>query len=353
MLSIYDRQIVDVGTLVIERGPTVKYRRLGRTELRVSELGFGTGSMGGLMVRGDYREMVDTIARAMELGVNYFDTARDYGDGKAESNLGAVLRELKADVYVATKVRLAASEMEHIEKGVIESVEGSLRCLKRDYVDLIQLHNPIGIQRQPRRGYVGVDDVETVFLAFEALQRKGYIRHWGITGLGETEALRQTVDLRTGHTLQSCYNLLNPSAFYTVPDEFPFQDYCGLIDRASGRDVGVIAIRVLAGGALSGTSHRHPNADPNLPPIGTSETYPEDVDRARTFNFLLRRGYADNLPEAAIRFAISNPNVSTTLVGFSSLEQLDQAVEAVAKGPFPEEALSQIAEEPWKLHSKR
>ena len=331
----------------------MRYRRLGRTGLQVSELGFGTGSMGGLMVRGDYREMVETVARSVELGVNYFDTARDYGDGRSESNLGAVLRELRADVYVGTKVRLAASEMEHIEKAVIESVESSLRCLKRDYVDLIQLHNPIGVQRQPDRGYVGVDDLEPVFLAFEALQRKGEIRHWGITCLGETEALRQAVDLQRGHTLQTCYNLLNPSALYRVPDEFPFQDYGRLIDRVSGNDVGVIAIRVLAGGALSGTSCRHPNADPDLPPIGTGRTYAEDVELARKFTFLVRRGYAGNLAEAAIRFAISNTAISTALVGFSSLEQLNQAAEAVATGPLPREALRQITEETWKLYSRR
>ena len=329
----------------------MKYRRLGRTGLQLSELGFGTGSMGGLMVRGNHREILDTVARAVELGVNYFDTARDYGDGRSESNLGAVLRELKADVYIGTKVRLAASEMENIEKGVQESVQGSLRCLKRDYVDLIQLHNPIGVQRQPDRGYVGVDDVEAVFLAFEALQQKGDIGHWGITGLGETEALQQAVDLQRGHTLQTCYNLLNPSAFYDVPDEFPFQDYGRLIDRVSGSDVGVIAIRVMAGGALSGASYRHPNVDTNLPPIGTGETYTEDVDLACKFAFLLRRGYAGDLAEAAIRFVISNPIVSTALVGFSSLEQLNRAAEAVAKGPFPKEALKQITEETWKLYS--
>jgi aryl-alcohol dehydrogenase-like predicted oxidoreductase len=110
---------------------------------------------------------------------------------------------------------------------------------------------------------------------------------------------------------------------------------------------------VLAGGALSGVSRRHPNADPNTSPIGTGENYTEDVDRARTFAFLLRRGYADSLAEAAIRFAISNAAISTTLVGFSSLEQLNQAVESVAKGPLPKEALTQITEETWKTYSKR
>jgi len=76
----------------------MEYRPLGRTGLSVSVLGFGCGSVGGLMVRGDRAEMVRAVSRAIELGINYFDTARIYGDGKSESNLGSVLREVGVDV---------------------------------------------------------------------------------------------------------------------------------------------------------------------------------------------------------------------------------------------------------------
>ena len=120
----------------------MQYRTFGRTGLKVSELGFGCGAVGGLLVRGDPKDMVRGAARAIEAGVNYFDTANTYGDGESERNLGRVLRELNAEVLVGTKVRLAVTDMEEIEEAVAASVEGSLTRLGREYVDLIQLHNP-------------------------------------------------------------------------------------------------------------------------------------------------------------------------------------------------------------------
>ena len=109
----------------------MEYRPLGRTGLEASALGFGCGAVGGLLVRGEHKEMVRVVARAIELGINYFDTARVYGDGASEANLGRVLQELEADVLVGTKVRLLASEMDDIAGAVVASVEGSLERLHR------------------------------------------------------------------------------------------------------------------------------------------------------------------------------------------------------------------------------
>ena len=84
----------------------MNYRTLGRTGLRVSEIGFGCGNVGGLMVRGSFQEQLEGVQRALDLGVNYFDTAPSYGDGVSETNLGRVLDHLKPQVWVATKVNL-------------------------------------------------------------------------------------------------------------------------------------------------------------------------------------------------------------------------------------------------------
>jgi aryl-alcohol dehydrogenase-like predicted oxidoreductase len=329
----------------------LKYRPLGRTGLQVSELGFGCGSVGGLLIRGDQREMLSTVEHAIELGVNYFDTASIYGDGKSESNLGAVLQKLGTDVLVGTKVRLTATDMGHIHDAVKESVEGSLKRLEIDCIDLIQLHNPIGPKRDPGRGYVGLDDLQPVMLAFQSLQEQGKVRFYGINGLGETEALLQAVELAGVHSIQTCYNLINPSAGQEVPQGFPFQDFRQLMQKASENGIGVIAIRVLAGGALSGTDHRHPNAAKTVSPIASGRNYADDVAKSRMFRLLVELGYVGSLVEAAIRFVISNSAVSTALVGFSSIEQLDQAAEYVGKGPFPSKALRRI-EEIWTLYPK-
>jgi aryl-alcohol dehydrogenase-like predicted oxidoreductase len=295
--------------------------------------------------------MLRTVERAIELGVNYFDTASIYGDGKSESSLGAVLRELGVDALVGTKVRLSAFDMGRIPDAVMESVEGSLRRLRLDCIDLIQLHNPIGLYRDPERGYVGLDDLEPVMLAFQSLQEQGKAKFCGINGLGEVEALLQGVELAGAQSIQICYNLINPSAGQKVPEGFPFQDFCQLMQKASQNGMGVIAIRVLAGGALSGTGDRHPNADESVSPIASGRNYADDVARSGMFRFLVEQGYVGSLVEAAIRFVLSNSAVSTALVGFSSLEQLDQAAEYVAKGPLRSKVLKQI-EEVWPIYPK-
>src|ERR1700724_2412846 len=108
-------------------------RGFGRTGMKLSLLGFGCGAVGGLMVRGDALDQERTIARAIAAGVNYFDTAVQYGDGESEKNLGRVLHNLKAsDVVVGTKVRLLSAEFGRIQAAVATSLEGSLARVRRD-----------------------------------------------------------------------------------------------------------------------------------------------------------------------------------------------------------------------------
>src|SRR5580698_5796136 len=105
----------------------MEMRVYGRTGMQLSVLGFGCGAVGGLMVRGDPRDQERTIARALAVGVNYFDTAVQYGDGDSEKNLGRVLQTLKpADVVVGTKVRLRSADFGRIADAVAKSLDGSL-----------------------------------------------------------------------------------------------------------------------------------------------------------------------------------------------------------------------------------
>ena len=312
----------------------MEYRQLGRTGLYVSALGFGCGAVGGLLVRGDYAEMVRTVARAVELGVNYFDTAASYGDGLSETNLGRVLMELRSEVLVGTKVMIREEELDDIAGAVIRSVERSLGRLGRERVDLLQLHNPLAVARQPGRPWLTAGALAAVGEAFERLRQQGKTRFWGINGIGETAALHAAVDLGQAKTIQCCYNLINPSAGAALPAGFPFQDYDRLIERAAGQGLGVIAIRALAGGALSGTADRHANAAAAVDPIASGRDFAEDVAHAGRFAFLVKEGYAENLAEAAIRFALGKPEISTVLVGISDGEQLEQAARFATRGPL-------------------
>lgn len=319
----------------------MNYRQLGKTGLKVSALGFGCGAVGGLLVKGDRREMVRTIARAIELGVNYFDTAALYGDGQSETNLGAVLAELGLTVIVGTKVSLSAADTEDIDAAIIRSVETSLQRLRRETIDLIQLHNSLIAQPEPGRDWVSLATVEAAMRSFEKLAKQGKVRHWGITGLGETLVIQQA--LATGaQTVQCCFNLLNPSAGSVVSQDFPFQTYEQLIDKAAVKNMGVIAIRVLAAGALSGSGKRDSNAAQSVAPIASGVDLAADVASARRLQFLVDEGYVETLSEAAIRFAIGKTEVSTALVGISSLEQLEFAAKVANRGTLPAEALKRL-----------
>ena len=152
------------------------------------------------------------------------------------------------------------------------------------------------------------------------------------------------IDSGTLNTIQSVYNLVNPSAGAAVPSGFDMPDYGNQIQRASANGMGVLVIRVLAAGALSGEATRHPVAVPSVAPIGSGRDYDQDQSRAEGFRFLQQEGYADSLVEASLRFALTNPGVSSVLVGYSSMEHLEQSVEFAARGPLPEEAMARLPE---------
>ena len=319
----------------------MELRALGRTGLRVSALGFGCGNVGGLMVRGSPADQERAVARALELGINYFDTAPSYGDGESERNLGRVLRALRPDVLVGTKFRVEPTERGRVAEAVTSSLEASLGRLGMERVDLLQLHNRIS----PDARADGLDAgmvLDQVVPALERLRQQGKLRFFGITALGDTAALHRVIEARAPHTAQVCYNLLNPSAGAALPPGFPAQDFAGLLDRAREATVGVIGIRVLAAGALSAMEARHPVAVPSVEPIASGPDYRADVRRAGHLEALVREGHAGSLVEAALRFAIQNDAVSTVLVGYSSLDQLEYAAACVNKGPLPPTALDRL-----------
>jgi aryl-alcohol dehydrogenase-like predicted oxidoreductase len=316
-------------------------RTLGRTGLEVNPLGFGCGAVGGLMTRGAARDQERAVARALELGINYFDTAALYGDGESEKNLGRVWKALKPAACVGTKVRVAPEDRGRIAVAISAALEASLQRLQMERVDLFQLHNLIapGLPRALDARQV----LEEVVPALDKLKQAGKTRFYGITALGDTASLSRVLEARALDTAQVCLNLLNPSAAGPVPKDFPAQDFDGLLPRARGAGVGAIIIRVLAGGALSGTESRHAVAAPEVEPIASGPDYVADVRRGRMLDALVREGHVGSVVEAALRFPLSSPAVSTVLVGYSTLDHLEFAAASMAKGPLPAAALERLA----------
>jgi aryl-alcohol dehydrogenase-like predicted oxidoreductase len=321
----------------------MQVRVFGRTGMQLSVLGFGCGAVGGLMVRGDAADQERTIARAIAAGVNYFDTAVQYGNGESEKNLGRVLQKLKsANLVVGTKVRLPPSAFGRIADAVTMSLEGSLARLRLDRVDIFHLHNEI--TESGGGAALSVRQVlDEVVPAFERLRQQGKTRFLGITALGDTAALHQVIDARAFDSAQVVYNMLNPSAAEQLPANYPAQDYGRLFDHTTAAGVGVVGIRVLAGGALSGSAERHPIAGPAPEPIGSAMRYDADVARACRLVALVKEGFAASLAELATRFALSHPAMGTILVGMATPQQFEDALAAVEKGPLPQAALDRLS----------
>ena len=318
-------------------------RTLGRTGLKVSLLTFGCGAVGGLMTKGRPADQLQAVRRALELGVNFFDTAPLYGDGASETNLGKILKDLDADIVLGTKVRVAPYEKGDIGKAVTGSLEQSLRRLQRSHVDILQLHNPI--TRAGREWDVTPEYVlEEVVPAFERVKRDGKARFFGITAIGDTPALQQVIDTESFDTAQIVYNLLNPSAGGPTESGYPGQDYDRLLARATAAGMGTIVIRVLAGGALSGDETRHPLGMPIVEPIGSGKDYRTDVQRARLMASAAMKTDSKDPVELAIRYVAGHPHVSTLQVGIATAEQFQGAAAAVNEGALAADVLSKIAD---------
>jgi aryl-alcohol dehydrogenase-like predicted oxidoreductase len=225
---------------------------------------------------------------------------------------------------------------------VTASLEGSLARLGLERVDIFHLHNPItgtggGTALSVRQV---LDDVVP---AFERLRQQGKIRFLGMTAVGDTAALNQVIDAGAFDSAQIVYNMLNPSAAGALPENYPAQDYERMFDHTVAAGTGVVGIRVLAGGALSGSIERHPIAGPAPEPIGSALSYDADVDRARRLMALVEEGFAASLTEAATRFALSHPAMGTILVGMATPQQFEDALAAVEKGPLSPAALDRLS----------
>ena len=312
-------------------------RPLGRTGLEVSEIMFGCGNVGGLLTRTDADTMREAVRRALDLGINWFDTASRYGDGKSEQNLGRLLEEVGGTPHVSTKIRLGPGDMADIPNAIERDTRECLARLQRGSVDLLQFHNHIG--REGDEHVVTVDDVLTsdgVADALDKMRDKGLTRHVGFTALGDTEFCRQLVESGRFDTAQVYYNVINPTADRARAGITNGQDFAGLIESCRTNDVGVIAIRSLAAGIIA-TGENVSN-----PWILTRNTDAEEETRkARAVNDLFGESYG-TLAQTAMRFALANPDIACIDIGPGKIAHIEEAVQAATAGPLPGEALADL-----------
>ncbi|MGB0604361.1 MAG: aldo/keto reductase [Candidatus Latescibacterota bacterium] len=315
----------------------MRYRTLGNTGLDVSEIVFGGGAVGGLLIRADDDTRRQAIARALEAGVNWIDTAPMYGDGASEEAIGWLLAERPPAErpHIATKALLdpdAGDLAGQVERSLVES----LKRLQMDSVDLLQVHNLIYGERGRGNGLSVDDMLEPVRSGLERVRDAGLTRHVGFTANGEPTALRAVVESGFYETAQVYYNMINPSAGWSVPSNWSGHDFGNLIALCQAKNVGVLVIRALAAGVLA-TDVRHGREGEIIPNA--------DVESNERKAAMLMAAIGEDegtRAQIAVRFALSNPGVSGVVVGLADLDHLVQALGAVERGPLPAAALDRL-----------
>jgi aryl-alcohol dehydrogenase-like predicted oxidoreductase len=328
----------------------MNYRSLGRSSIRISEIGFGCGNTAGLMVQGTPAQQRSAVRRAIDGGINYFDTAPNYGEriggtGISERNLGDALRALRERPLIGTKVEFVPECISDIAGHTKRSVEASLERLGTERVDIVYLHNRVAQKRLLRPGSMGsqlsVADVlgpGGVAETLEQLRDEGKLVLLGFCSSGgDPSAVREVIASDRFQCMQLIYNLLNPTEALTPPADFEDQDYGQTLIEADSHGMGTVAIRVLAGGGLSGIPVRHPLAEGSR---GQAE-YDVGLEKGRRFAGLAEDD-KQSMAQVAIRFALAQAAISTALLGFSDSQQINDAVIASDMGALKPKELERI-----------
>ena len=319
----------------------MKYRILGKTGMRVSELGFGGWGIGGDWWSGaDDRESLRSLELAKDLGINFFDSALVYGNGHSEKLIGKAV-EGNRDAYIVTSkippknfvfpAKLGTPMKEaYPADWIMECTEKSLKSFGLDCIDLQQFH--VWINEWT--------DVEEWIAAVEKLKRDGKIRAFGCSvnfPYSDDDNAVPPVEKGLFDAVQIVYNIYQQE---------PQRD---LFKTAQAHNVGVIARCILDEGAITGKI----TPETSFPPGSFLDTYFSGdrkktvYEKAQELQWLVTEGYAQTLAEAATRFVLSSPAVSTAIAGMRNPNHAEANCAAVDKGPLPQEALDRLKEHEW------
>jgi len=312
---------------------------LGRTGLEISELALGGGITAGILIKADELTRISALMRAVAAGINWIDTAPLYGNGASEETIGRHLSAISPRPHVSTKVRIEPKDRDDLRGAIERSLEGSLKRLRTDRVAVFQLHNQIGGAVGERPSVTPAQVLRTGGIAdiFDSLKEQGLCRAIGMTAAGDTAACLQVIASGRFDCAQVYYNIINPSAAWSrSPVAWKAQDFSRIITSCFRQHMGILAIRIWAGGPLASTSR------PEQLSVFMSGT---DVDSEMRRAAAVRTTLGDlygNPAQTALRFAVGNRDLSTCVIGISALAQLDEALAALDRGPLPVEAITKL-----------
>jgi aryl-alcohol dehydrogenase-like predicted oxidoreductase len=316
----------------------MKYRTLGKTGFSVSDVGFGAWGIGGALWQGgNDDESVRALHRAIDLGVNFIDTALAYGDGHSEKLVGRAVRESKKRIYIATKVP-PMNQLWPAQPGIgidkvfpyeyiLRCTETSLQHLKVDTIDLQQLHvwNPEWFHRDEWRR------------AFEELKGSGKVRALGVS-INDHQPDSALELVESG--LIDCVQVI-----YNVFDQTPEKKLFPLTQKMK---VGVLARVPFDEGSLTGTISE---ASVFQPEDFRAQYFAGDRKKQVVAHIsALERDLGitrDSLAEIALRFTISPPAVTSTIPGMRTVRNVERNAAVSDKGPLDEATLKILKRHAW------
>jgi L-galactose dehydrogenase/L-glyceraldehyde 3-phosphate reductase len=315
----------------------MKHRTFGRSGIKVSEIIFGAGAVGGIVIHKDDATKREAIRRALAGGINWIDTAAQYGNGRSEEALGWLLPEAGAKPYVSTKFGLDVENLKDIPAQIEERLKASLARLKRSSVDVLQLHNRIGSKSGGR--VMMVEQIlgrNGVAEGLERLREKGLIRYMGITAIGEAASVCEVIRSKRFDSAQVYYNLLNPSAGRSMPKAWSGQNMGGIIEACRANDVAVMAIRIFAAGVIA-TGERTGRESILIADTSVAE----DERKTKAVFDAIGTGQGTRA-QVALRFVLANPDVSCAVIGSAELHHIDEALQAAEMGPLSPDVLARL-----------
>lgn len=307
----------------------MKYRALGGTGLKVSEIGFGAWGIGGRTVGTtsygdtDDRTSLAALDRALGQGITFYDTSSAYGDGHSEELIGRAFEGRRSQVVIATKAGYDSwtRPPDFSPVAVVASTERSLRRLRTDYIDLLQLHNPPSEAR--REG--------ALCEALGRLQADGKIREWGVSAKSPAEATEALKDFGAG-VVQANFNMMDVRA-----------ESSGLFAEVVARGTGFIARTPLCFGFLTGAIRRDsvfPEGDHRN---GWSRAQLDNwIDGAADLLEAVGAKPGEEAAHAALRFCLSFPAVSSVIPGILTPAEADANAAASLLGPLSRDAVARV-----------
>jgi len=311
----------------------VEYRELGRTGWRVSTISFGAWAIGSAWGAVDDRDSMAALHRALDLGVNLFDTADVYGDGRSERLIARLRRERREPFYVATKAgrrldpHVAAG---YNRKNLTAYVERSLKNLETEALDLLQLHCP------PFEVYYTPE----VFGVLDDLKRAGKLKHYGVS-VEKVEQGLKAIEYEGVQSVQIIFNI-----FRQRPADLFFGE-------AQRRRVGILARLPLSSGMLTGKLTRsstfadddHRNFNRRGESFDRGETfsgvdYEVGLRAVETLQTLVPAG--QTLAQMALRWILMFPAVTCAIPGARRPVQVEENVKAADQPPLPEPLMAGV-----------